>query len=259
MSWLHAWPLWAIGATIFTSLIVLAEIGYRGARWQQRVPGHDTAAPTGVDGRDYLLTAMLGLMALLLGFTFSLALNRFEARRDLVVTEANTLETAWVHAQALREPDRASVSTALRDYLAMRIQWSESYAGRSRREPTKEVQAKLWAATVAAARNEPSLAVGRGLTQAVSSSFDVATARLAARTADIPDRVLNVLLLYIALAVVVLGEVSATRGRLHRISTWALLFLLTLALMLILDLDRTDSGAIMVSQQPLLDLKETLY
>ena len=259
ISWLHVWPLWAIGCAIFVGLILLAEIGFRGALWQQRLHGVAPGTTTDDNGRDYLLTAMLGLMALLLGFTFSLALNRFEGRRELVVKEANALESAWMYAQALREPDRAAVSTVLRDYAMVRVRWSESYAGRDQKELPQQLQSRLWAATMTAARNEPSFAVGRGLAESVSTSFDLATSRLAARTADIPDRVLNVLLLYVALSVMVLGQVSATRDGLHRLSTWLLLLLLTLALMIILDLDRTDSGAIMVSQQPMLDLEAMLH
>jgi hypothetical protein len=212
-------------------------------------------APSRSGGRDYLLTAVLVLMALLLGFTFSLALNRFEARRDLVVQEANALESAWMHAQLLQEPDRARVSGLLRDYIETRLRWSETYAGRADIGAARQLQPKLWQAVGAAARAEPSLPIGRGLMESVGRSFDVAIARLAARSADIPDRVLNVLLLYILLAVIMLGEVSATRDGLHRASTWLLLALLTLALLVILDLDGTNEGAIMVSQQPLLDLR----
>ncbi len=53
---------------------------------------------------------MLGLLALLLGFTFSLALNHFEARRNLVVQEANALGSAWREAH-MSPP--ASPATAL--------------------------------------------------------------------------------------------------------------------------------------------------
>jgi hypothetical protein len=258
-NWLHVWPLWAIGVAIFAGLIVLTEIGYRGALWQRRARGLTPDAAQTDAGRDFLLTAMLGLMALLLAFTFSLALSRFEARRGLVVVEANALDTAWMYAQVLREPDRAAVSSALRAYLAVRVHWSENYTGRDDRDITKQLQAKLWMVCVAAARNEPALIVSRGLTEAVSASFDAATKRLAARSAEIPDRVLHILLLYIAIAVLVLGEVAASHGnKLHRLSTWLLLLLLTLALMIILDLDRNDSGAIMVSQQPMTDLWEGL-
>ncbi|MDR2878136.1 MAG: hypothetical protein LBV36_08900 [Chromatiales bacterium] len=256
-SWLHVWPLWEIGAAIFASLVALSGLGYHGARWSRRKRGSAPQGKNGSDGRDFLLTAMLGLMALLLAFTFSLALDRFETRRDLVVTEANALETAWMFAQALQEPDRIIVTKALRNYLEARVIWSQTYTDRNDMGATKELQIPLWNATITAAHNEPTLAISTGLTTAVSASFDIATKRLAARTAKIPDSVLHTLLLYIAIAVLILGEVTAAHDKKpHHFSTTLLLLLLTLALMIILDLDRTNSGAIMVSQQPMLDLWE---
>jgi uncharacterized membrane protein YeiB len=69
----------------------------------------------------------------------------------------------------------------------------------------------------------------------------------------------TILLVYIVLAVVMLGEVSATHDGLHRVSTRLLLLLLTLALLIILDLDRTGEGAIMMSQQSLLDLRPLMH
>ncbi len=256
MTWLHTWPLPMIGVAVFVMLIASAEIGYGGAVWIMKLrkvaSATDTASSSG--GRDYLLTAMLALMALLLGFTFSLALSRFEARRDLVVKEADALRSAWMHAQLLRAPDREAVSSLLRSYVEARVHWSVTYSGSQEAAVFRQVQPHLWEAVGAAAREEPSGAIGGGLMQAVSNAFDVAADRVAARSASIPDRVLNTLVLYIVLAVVMLGEVSATRDGLHRISTWLLLVLLTLALLIILDLDRASDGAIMVSQQPLLDL-----
>jgi hypothetical protein len=257
VSWFHTWPLPLIGAVVLATLIVATEVGYWGSRWiaARRGKERKSGGAANGSGRDYLLTAMLGLMALLLGFTFSLAFNRFEARRDLVVKEANALEAAWQHMKLLQEPDRSAVQALLRDYVETRSHWSETYAGRDGFAPTRERQDKLWDAAGAAARAEPSVAVGRGLLESLGTSFDMATARLAGRSTNIPDHVLNVLLLYVVLAVVLLGEVSATRDGLHRPSTWLLLVLLTLALLIILDLDRTSEGAIMVSQQPLLDLR----
>ena len=64
--------------------------------------------------------------------------------------------------------------------------------------------------------------------------------------------------IYAGLSIMMLGYISAAAGRPHRIATTLLLVLLTLALAVILDLDRPRDGAIQVSQQPLIDLKASL-
>lgn len=255
MLWLHSLPL--VGILLFLALIASVEIGYRMAAWAMRRHNIETGRPFGTD-QDYLLTAMLGLLTLLLGFTFSLALDRFEGRRDLVVKEANALDSAWRESQLLRAPDRAAISALLKQYVDARLRWSQSYAGRPGMEETEQLQYRLWAAAGAAARAESSLPIAQGLMQAVEQGFGVATARLAGRSAAIPNRVLNVLVLYVLLAVFMLGQVSASHGGLHRIPTALLLLLLTLALLLILDLDRTGEGSILVSQQPLADLRAAM-
>ena len=83
MTWLETSPLWLVGLLILGLLISSVELGYRGRRWLR---WRERERPI-ADGQDHLLSAALGLLALLLGFTFSLALSRHEARRDLVLQE----------------------------------------------------------------------------------------------------------------------------------------------------------------------------
>lgn len=206
---------------------------------------------------DHLLTAVLGLLALLLGFTFSLALTRYEARRELVVKEANALGTTWLRAQLLEPAGKTAMSGLMRDYLDVRIAWSESESSAAVRARTAVLQQRLWAVTGQAVRSDPNPSLSRGLMDAMNESFDLASAREAARAAHIPDRVLHVMLLFAMLSAAMLGYSSAAKGRPQRIATAAVLGLLTLAMVMILDIDRPLSGAIQVSQQPLEELKRS--
>jgi hypothetical protein len=92
----------------------------------------------------------------------------------------------------------------------------------------------------------------------MNQSFDLASARTVARSAHLPDRVLHILLLYATLSAVMLGYMTAASGRPHRAATILLLVLLTLALVVILDVDRPLSGGIQVSQQPLDDVRASM-
>jgi hypothetical protein len=209
-----------------------------------------------LSGVAVLILAVLGLLALLLGFTFSLALNRYEARRDLVVQEANAIGTTWLRAQLLEDGDRTAMTGLLRDYLQARLAWSET-AATDASARTASLQRQLWAATGHAVRTDTNPQLSRGVMDAVNESFDTASARMAARAAHVPDRVLDILLLYAVLSAAMLGYASAAKGRPHRMATAMVLVLLTLALVMILDVDRPRSGAIQVSQQPLEDLQRS--
>jgi len=250
MAWLASLPLTVIALAILAALLAAATLGYRGHLWLLHRSGQTEA-----ESHDHLLSAVLGLLALLLGFTFSLALNRYEVRRDLVVQEANAIGTTWLRVQILEPPNRAAISGLLRAYLDTRLSWSEADAGAS--AATAALQQKLWAATGQAVRSESNLQLSRAVMDAMNQSFDLASARSAARLAHVPDRVLTVLLLYAVLSAAMLGYTSAAKGRPQRIATISVLVLVTLALVMILDIDRPRSGAIQVSQQPLEELKQS--
>lgn len=64
---------------------------------------------------------MLGLLALLLGFTFAMAMSRFEVRKQLVLDEANAIGTTFLRAQLLPPPARQEISDLLRQYVEVRL------------------------------------------------------------------------------------------------------------------------------------------
>lgn len=248
-------PLWLIGLLILAALTAAVEIGYQGHVRLRRWRGEPTREQ---NSPDHLLSAVLGLLALLLGFTFSLALNRYETRRELVVQEANAIGTIWLRAQLLEEPVRTEMRRLLPLYADARIAWSDVELRTADMAPTVGLQEALWRATGAAIRTDSSTQLSRAVMDAMNDGFDLASARQAARSAHIPDRVLQVLLLYAALSMVMLGYILAANGRPHRIATTLLLLLLSLALITILDIDRPRSGAIQVSQQPLIDVRQSM-
>src|SRR4051812_43090401 len=98
MDWIDTAPLGLVGLALFLILLICVEIGFR-------VRSAAGSAEGQIGNQEFLLSAVLGLLALLLGFTFSMALNRYDGRRDLVVQEANAIGTTWLRAQLLREPD----------------------------------------------------------------------------------------------------------------------------------------------------------
>ena len=67
-------------------------------------------------GEQLIVSAMIGLLALLLGFTFALAIDRFDTRRVLVLEESNAIGTTWLRAQMLDEPGRTRLSRLLEGY-----------------------------------------------------------------------------------------------------------------------------------------------
>jgi hypothetical protein len=87
-----------VGALIALFLLA-AEVGFRAGRRHGRRVGDREPQVGTIQG------ALLGLLALLLGFSFAMAQSRYDTRRALVVDEANAIGTTYLRAQLLPKPE----------------------------------------------------------------------------------------------------------------------------------------------------------
>lgn len=238
--------LWSL---CFVLLLVAAREAGVWIRTRRRSAGPDTgggAARSGDEG--YVVSAVLGLMALLIAFTFGLALSRYEQRRQLVVTEANALGTAYLRTSLLRSPQ--PVREAMRAYGEARLDFEQHAgddAGSARR--IAALQAALWQTTLDALQPDRQTALVPTVLSPLNDAFDTAAARKAERAARLPNRVLITLIVYGLAAALVLGY-AVPDARL-RVPSYALFAMLTLSTTLILDLDQPHTGTIQVPQTPM--------
>lgn len=252
---LDAWPLWAIGAALVVGFFIAAEIGYRGFGLAHR--NKDTRDPS--DEVQVLSTALI-LLALLLGFTFSMALARYDDRRNQVVQEANDIGTAWLRASLFDNDAARQLQARLKDYARTRVARSDMSDNRGAYVDLKlegaQIRTEIWALAAAASMADETTAEAASLIAAINAVFDTATRREAAIDARIPGQVLGLLLVYSGVSAALLGYVFGAYGSPHRFTGFVLFTLLALTITLILDLDRAQGGRVRVSQQPMIDLIE---
>lgn len=240
---------------IALGLLLLMLVAVRaGAMAQKRFA---PAAADGESSEGLLLSAALALLGLLIAFTFSLAISRFDARRDMVVTEANAIGTAWLRAGLAGGPQDRELQQAITRYTDVRMGLSAGRDAAAVERETAKQQAMVWAALERTVAKAPSALVNSTVI-AVNEMFDAASARKAERAAKIPARVLDLLVLYTVMSAGIVGYVMSASGRRHRAVTSILFALLALAITLILDLDRPRQGSILVSQQPMLDARAAI-
>lgn len=241
-----------LGIALMLALLLAVELGFRGRRFAYR-RSPDSKPPE----MDFLLSAAMGLLALLLGFTFSLALGRHEERRDLVIAEANAIGTSWLRIQAIDEPARGQLSRAYADYAQTRLAWSlaseTSEGGQAALARGNALQAQLWPVALEALRTSRGVVDAKTLLDPLNESFDLAAERVARRDAHLPDALIVMLFLYLLISAGMTGWRLAADGHRAPVASSLTMLLLTLAVVATLDLDRAREGLIDVSQQPMRD------
>ena len=250
LDFLSTTPIWILGLVLLAALLAAARLG--------RATRHRHADAKDDHGEGYSVSAILGLLALLTGFTFSLAIERFESRREMVLEHANAIGTAYLRIQLLPEPHRARLSGLIVEYTDNVIALANAPPGKTAALVAKDddILTRLWAATAAGYDSIEHLPFAGTFVSAVNSLIDMDGARRAARSAHVPIEVFGVLLIYLVGTAGVLGHVL--RSRHGTFAAAFLLVLLTLSQLLILDIDRPTGGSIRESQKPMADLRETL-
>jgi hypothetical protein len=253
MTMLDTLPLSLVGIGIFVVLWIAVEIGFRGRT------RFDKAERPQHDGESFLLSAALGLLALLLAFTFSLALDRYDTRRTLVLQEANALNIVRLQVAFMPEPLRTQTNGVLRAYVVERLRWSKASTSEAESPGTIELRRRLWLSTAGllTGREGPEF-LGPDMRASLAHSFNLAEARIWARQSHVPARVIRILLLDAILTSILLGYVLEPTRKRHRVAATLLLTLLTISLVLILDIDQPRSGSVQVSQEPMERLLQAL-
>jgi hypothetical protein len=246
---------WQIAVVVSLLLTACHEVGVQLRRRISRGALKDLDSE-GVGGS--YLTASLSLLALLVAFSFGMAVDRYNTRRDLVLQEANAIASAYRHIEAFDGPARALIRRDLLDYLAAREAFSrarELSDLRSAEAGSETAQRRLWSDIVQALGvSQPS---ARNSLEAADRMFEVASSRRAALEAVVPASVLFGMLLYAAIAAVLMGY-SHPIDRRFLIPSSVQFVLLAIALALIVDLDRPRTGYVQVSQAPLMRAAESI-
>jgi hypothetical protein len=251
-------PLWSI--FLLTCLIVALplEIGYRlGRRHHLRGAGESDPS-IGV-----VVASILGLLAFLLAFTFNMAASRYEDRRQVVLQEANAIETAYLRTRLLPEHQHSEAAGLLRQYVDIRVQ-----AARPKVSPeelardvarSEEIQRRIWGMAMRAAEQDPTVMTGLFI-QALNQVFDIHSERvLVGVHSQIPFMIwmglLGVAMIGLASAGFQAGCTSTRRS----IVIFGLVLAFAGVMTLIADLDNPREGFLKTQQGPILVLQQSMH
>jgi hypothetical protein len=206
-----------------------------------------------------MVASILGLVALVIGFTFSFAASRFDARRLTVLEEANAIGTCYLRARLLPEPERSEIARLLREYVDIRIAAVVDQKPDEAITRSEALQELLWnQATSAAEKNSNSIITGVFI-QSLNNVIDVHAKRvLVGVQSRIPLVIWIGLFALSMLGTASVGYQAALTTTRRSPAMVGLVLAFTIVLMLIADLDRGQEGLLRVSQRSMLDLQRSM-
>jgi len=251
----------ALGVSIalFFGIMISLEIGYRVGR------GSLTKRPEHAhEGIGVIEAAVFALLGLLLGFSFAGGTSRLDAKRQLIVQEANAIGTAYLRLDELPTDEQPEVRRLFREYLDARLRVYEMLpnleAAEQELEQVKELQKQIWLRVVAASRNDSTQNIARLLLPAINEMIDVTTARTVAMNTQLP-RLIFLLLTAVALVSGLLAGYAMAKRRsrswLHMLLYSAVIAVTVYA---VLDLEYPRFGLIRLdaADKALVQLRESM-
>lgn len=197
----------------------------------------------------------MGLLTLIVGFSFSFELGRFDDRSIKRVEESNAIGTVWLRTDLLSGAERDAPRSALADYAQSRLAEGSirmTEEGDRARELEKSAAAFKSAFTIAAeATQEAPNPAMVSMVSALNDMTDSFSSNDAALNRHVPGFVLALILVMLLFLGWVVGYCAGEEGGSPPIPKWIMMVLIVFLLALILDLDRPWCGLIRVDQTPL--------
>ncbi|MBW2393986.1 MAG: ABC transporter substrate-binding protein [Deltaproteobacteria bacterium] len=256
---LNSTPLWMAFTAMVAMAVLAIELGFLlGKRNREKVEDKQMTPIATVAG------AVLAMMAFVIAFTFGSANTRFDARKAALLDDVAAIQTAYLRANLIPEPQRTTVRNLLRDYVQARAGIVYAYGQpetlRLVQQRANVSQELMWSHVEALAEKQGETKAFLLFTRSLNDVFNLHTKRVVLGAYyRIPPAMWLALILASGVAMFAVGFQFGIGGnqRIHA-STLALAITFALVMVLAFDLDRAGEGLVAVNQQPMIDLYESM-
>ena len=250
-------------AVVFAAMVLLAmlaiESGFALGKSHRKKIQDEQITPIAT-----VVGAVLALMAFVIAFTFGSANTRFDARKAALLDDVTAIQTAYLRASLIPEPQRTTVRSLLRDYVQARAGIVYAYGQpdtlRLVQERAEVLQDLMWSHVETLAGEERGARIHVLFTQALNDVFNLHTKRVVLGAYyRIPSAMWLALIFASGVAMFAVGfqfGIGGTR-RIHT-ANLALAVTFAMVMMLAFDLDRPGEGLMAVNQQPMIDLYQSM-
>lgn len=246
-------PLWIIFVFTLCFLLLATEIGFQlGKRIKKVLPDKSES------GLGAMVAASLALLGFLLAFVTSIAIGIYDERRQLVIAEASAIGGSYDYSLVLEEEAREQARQLLREYVALRLNVSNTSEAASTIARSEQILDKLWDEAIAIAREKPTPIMAQYLA-ALGTMGDLHVARFSAEyTNRIPFSIILGLFAVAFLTMLLDGVYNSYGNRRNILGLMIVVLIISVVFIIIFDLDRTQEGLVTISQRTLLHLQQRL-
>jgi hypothetical protein len=244
-------PEWLLYLLLLFLFWATIELGYKLGDLRQRVTDYVDEGRSAQAG--IVLGALLTVASLMLAFTFSMAGDQFNARRELVIEDINAIGTAFLRAEQLPEPQRSRSRRLWVAYVDERDNLFKD-SDPAALKKALEQQRGLWneVLSLSLERRDPILAI---YIQSLNEVIDLHTKRVNVQDwMRLPNMIILVLVVLSTATMLLTGYLLGLRQNRYGLPTALMIFIYATVYLIVIDLDRPRRGMFTINQQPMIEL-----
>nr|WP_245402631.1 hypothetical protein [Pontibacter sp. E15-1] len=235
-------------------MLLANEVGYRIGHHVKDRLNEDIKKQAGS-----IHTGILGLLGLLLAFTFNMSMQRYDNRSYAVIKEANAIGTALLRTQLLPSPYDSVTYSLLQQYVAIRLKASNvdltRFDERHRlNKETDSLQHAIWRNAMLASDLDARPVTTGYFIAAMNETIDARGERNAILERHVPEPILLLLYSIFIASGVLMGYLSGLGTKRSYVPTVIMTLLIVLLVFIIIDLDRPRRGLIKIRQDSMVEL-----
>ncbi len=255
---LYGYSSVAIAVVLFIAIIVFNEVGFRVGRFIQSHIDSEVKTLTGS-----IQASILGLLALLLGFTFSMSMQRYDNRSMALIDEANAMGTAILRIQLLPEEFKEKADKLFQEYVGLRVDIGQLDLTKLKERniynnKITNLQNELWSLAISATNVDPRPVTTGVFVKSLNDVIDSQGKRNALLQMHVPEVVLLLLFIVFISSGGIMGYSSGLSGKRIVAPIILVSLLITLIVFIIIDLDRPKRGLIQVNQGVMTELLHSI-
>lgn len=248
-------PPYLLDLSTFLIFLLFFEIGYLIGKYRRPKEGgksSEVISPA--------TASILGLFAFLIAFSFSMAAQKLDTRKQNVLIEANAIGTAYLRTDLLQDPYGSKIKDLLREYTDTRLKLAPSVGDEELTYLHKSVtlQDQIWSEMMKASKEANDATIELMVTS-LNEIFDMHSNRVAASIYNrIAGNIWLMLFTIGVLGILMTGIQGGLNGPRRYIAVIPLIVAFTVIFALIEDLDNPQRGLFIVGQQPLIDVQKSI-